>query len=835
MKENRMKRTAAVLCSAALLLTGAAPRLVNTDAVSVTAAAADAAGWYESAYITWAPVSGASGYNVYADGKQIDSMLIRQYNGYYRADAVGLKAGSHTLKAVPVISGKEDASKASEATVTVQAHDRSGFAWVGGTASGAYNEDGTLKSNAVVLYVTEQTKDSVTADVITSSKGTTTSTKGIQEILNAIKKGYDNRPFCIRIVGTVTDPNGISSMGGDLTIDGGGKYNAGMTIEGIGEDALLSGFGVKVKNMSNLEIRNLGCMLCDSSEGDNYSLQQDNDHVWVHHCDSFYGMAGGDADQAKGDGALDCKKSTYITFSYNHFYDNGKCNLLGLKENSTEDLYITYHHNWYDHSDSRHPRVRFYTAHVYNNYYDGNAKYGIGSTQSSSIFAESNYFRNCKYPMLTSMQGSDIITGGTFSSEDGGVIKAYGNYMEGQKSFIPYSEDNTSYDAYVVANKGDKVPSGVIAKQTSKLGTSGYSHTYNNFDTASNMYSYKADDAKDVPAVVEANAGRMNGGDFKWEFNDAADDADYAVNQALMSALKAYKSSIVAIGSGSYVTPSDPVVTTTTASTTKTTSTTTQTTASGENTTVTTGSPAVTGSEYVHNFTADGTNSSFYTISGNLSTSKGSVDYAGQTLTQCLKIESATSISFNAPADGQLTLVFAETAATIKLDGTKFTSAGNGIITANVSAGSHTLTKADTANLFYMAYGSSGAPATTETTVTTTTATESTTVSTETTTTVTTTETTTVTSDSTESTTTTTTVSTEESTAPVPAGKPGDANCDGEVNVKDAVLLARLAGNEADVVITDEGMANADVDGVKGISVDDLTKLLQAIANLIQL
>ena len=56
-------------------------------------------------------------------------------------------------------------------------------------------------------------------------------------------------------------------------------------------------------------------------------LQQGNDHIWVHNCDFFYGHAGSDADQVKGDGALDTKTSTYVTHSYNHFWDNGKCNL----------------------------------------------------------------------------------------------------------------------------------------------------------------------------------------------------------------------------------------------------------------------------------------------------------------------------------------------------------------------------------------------------------------------------------------------------------------------------------------------------------------------------
>ncbi|MGN0614485.1 MAG: right-handed parallel beta-helix repeat-containing protein [Porcipelethomonas sp.] len=512
----------------------------------------------ESAYVTWQPVSGADGYNVYVKPEggsytQIDSMLVRQYGGYFRADALGLKPGSYVMKIVPVSGGSEDTSKAIEsAAMTVKAYDRTGFGWVDGTSSGAYNEDGTLKSDAVVLYLTEQTKDTVTMDVVTSSKGTTTTGTGIQEIINLYKKGYDTRPLDIRVIGMVTDPAVTES--GDLVVSGSSdakRLSCGITIEGVGEDAVFNGFGIRLKNLSNCEIRNLAVMLVDSDEGDNFSLQQSCDHVWVHNCDSFYGKAGSDADQAKGDGALDCKKSTYVTFSYNHFWDNGKCNLLGLSEATTDGLYITYHHNWYDHSDSRHPRVRYYSAHVYNNYYDGNSKYGIGSTLGSSVFAENNYFRNCKYPMLTSMQGSDVEAGGIFSSEDGGTIKAYGNYMEGQKAFVPYSENNVEFDAYVASSKTEQVPSTVTSKQGS--------NTYNNFDTSSDMYSWTADSAADVPAIVTASAGRQNGGDFDFTFTDA-DDEDYSVNQTLMADLEAYTSPVIAIGSG--FTGDTPAVTT---------------------------------------------------------------------------------------------------------------------------------------------------------------------------------------------------------------------------------------------------------------------------------
>jgi pectate lyase len=127
----------------------------------------------------------------------------------------------------------------------------------------------------------------------------------------------------------------------------------------IGSDAVINGWGIRIKNATNIEVRNLAFMLTDADEGDNLSLQQDNTYIWAHNNDLFYGKPGSDADQIKGDGALDAKKSTYITFSYNHFWDNGKSSLLGLSENTTAGLYITYHHNWFDHSDSRHPRVGF--------------------------------------------------------------------------------------------------------------------------------------------------------------------------------------------------------------------------------------------------------------------------------------------------------------------------------------------------------------------------------------------------------------------------------------------------------------------------------------------
>lgn len=84
---------------------------------------------------------------------------------------------------------------------------------------------------------------------------------------------------------------------------------------------------------------------------------------------------------------------------------------------------------------------------------------------------------------------------------------------------------------------------------------------------------------------------------------------------------------------------------------------------------------------------------------------------------------------------------------------------------------------------------------------------------------------------STETTTTTTGITSSE---PVPAVLRGDVNCDEAVDVKDAVALARYVGNE-EIALSAAGLSNAELDGTDGLTVDDLTMLLQGIAKLIEL
>ncbi len=510
-------------------------------------------GWFESGFMTWSATASADGYNVYYKSAsasvytQIDGMLIREYGSYYRADVVGLPAGSYDLKVVPT-SGGTEFGNGTVTRISCKAYSRQGFAFLkgsttGGTGVGAYKDDGSLKDSAIVLYITENTKSSVTLDVITTAKGGTTACTGISAIASALQKGYETRPIDIRLIGKITI-TGMNESGDTNNLHFKASNDSrpvkNITVEGIGEDATCYGFGIRCIRVQNFEIRNLAVM---EFGDDGLAFETANCNIWLHNNDIFYGAAGSDADQVKGDGSIDLKNdSKYMTISYNHFFDSGKMSLCGMKS-ETGPNYISYDHNWFDHSDSRHPRIRTMSVHVWNNYYDGNSKYGVGVTSGASAFVEANYYRNVNKPMMISMQGTDATGDGTFSSEDGGVIKAYNNvFAEKSSSFsyITWATSNTSFDAYEVSTKSDTLPSTVVALQG---GTD-----YDNFDTKSDlMYSYSPDAPADIPSIVTGAAGRLNGGDFKWEFEDGTDDASYAVNTALQAAVVAYQTKLVKV------------------------------------------------------------------------------------------------------------------------------------------------------------------------------------------------------------------------------------------------------------------------------------------------
>lgn len=637
----------------------------------------EAKGWQESAYLKWAPFEGASSYNVYVDDKKIDAQLVRQYKSYYRADVLGLKEGTYSVKVVPVnAEGKEIAGANTASNLVVKSYNREGFAHFKYAGVGAYNNDGTLKAGAKVLYITAKTAKTVSTTVNTGKPETIT---GLQSIIDAYSKGKDKTPIAFRIIGKVnlSDLDHISSSAEGLQIKG---AMMNMTFEGVGDDATVYGFGFLLREAESVEFRNFAIMRCLD---DAMSLDTKNSHVWIHNMDLFYGKKGSAADQAKGDGTVDIKgDSKYVTVAYNRFWDNGKASMCGMKS-ETGPNYITYHHNWFDHSDSRMARVRTMSVHMYNNYYQHCDVYGIGATSGSSIFMESNYFDAVKRPIMSSLQGTDAKGDGTFSGEKGGLIKAYGNVFANKPanfSYIPYAENNTSFDAYEVSNPSEQVPTSV---KTLVGGTS-----YDNFDTnPSLMYAYAADKAEDVPSIVEGfyGAGRLNHGDIDFVIPDetVVTNGHQQPWPALASILDAYTSGVVKVFGESD--------------------------AAGEGGSTEGGSTVtpIEGTVLV-TFTDSKPSSSIVTVSGNYATNKGTATIDGTSYSTCVKMESATNISVTVDKKVTMTLYFssADTKTNAKIDGKKPAEV-NAVIdstaktmTVTLDAGSHTITKQDTCNLF---------------------------------------------------------------------------------------------------------------------------------------
>lgn len=507
----------------------------------------------ETATVSWTPVSNVKSYEATIQGNgvttKVDDHLIRQYHDYIRVDVPGLRSGDYTITIKALDASGTTIDEGTTATLSVVPQNREGFAFFNDVVPGGYNSDGTPKQDAIIIYVSKNSVNTVTSPV-KDKKGKATSYTGLANILAARSKGYDKTPLIIRVIGTInaTDFEGLKD-GNYINFQGGNNTDRlfeNVTIEGVGSDATLKGYGICLKRTRGIEIRNLGIMLFGD---DAVSLDTDNSNIWIHNNDFYYGSPGHDSDQKKGDGTIDTKyRSTKITISYNHFFDSGKVMGCGGATGEDASLLMTFHHNWFDHTDSRCPRLHYTTAHIYNNYYDGVATYGIGNTTESNAFVEQNVFRNVNRPMMISGQGTDkydSTTGtyslkGTFSGQDGGMTKAYDNlFLENTPKLVYQTENPTQFDAYLVTTRSEQLP------DTVKSVTGGWA--YSNFDTSDSMYVSVPTPVDQVVDNVKAYSGRLDGGDLAWQFDNSVDDKNHDVNTSLKQAITDYESSLVGI------------------------------------------------------------------------------------------------------------------------------------------------------------------------------------------------------------------------------------------------------------------------------------------------
>ena len=840
-------------------------------------------GWNEMMYATIKGVKDADVTAVSYSGPVSGSLtgedfeyLVRDTADGARVDVMGLKPGTYTLN-VTTKTGTY-----TQSGIEVNAQDRSGYAHYNYTDGvGAYNDDGTLKDNAIVLYVTDENKNTVTL----SYGGVTVS--GIGNILNSVGKacgeaGHEteckkvskgktyygkgntnqgilqllaenNIPLVIRMVGAVSESGlyktGTWAAANAGLIDGLTDYDSNdyggsvgdnghmarmksakdVTIEGVGTDAAMDGWGIHFMSETsttaaglgkNFEVRNLTFMNQPEDAIGMEGVQEGSvitapvERCWIHNNEFYSPSITGPAesDKAEGDGSCDFKRGEYLTVSYNYFEGCHKTNLVGSSDTSLQ-YNLTYHHNIWKGCAARQPLGRQANMHFYNNQFIGTTDYAMNTRANAYIYSEYNLFFMTKNPMdvrsgaiksykdsfsscIGSMTGTvvtdkstKVTSGNKYENFDTNASLSYipsGDYQL-QTSVTDAAKVLKAYNGCMPENvktSGEVTTSecsllSYCAPGVTPINISEYPYTAAPGKISKTVYAFTVGGTVDVtvsfasealtttgclvnesgecfqvgsgtvtglpagtymimPCNIQSGSNGVNpaAGTFKeMTINSltvsAADpNAHYHhyVSEVTKEATcteegeitytctatngtcdkKTYTEVIPkkAHSYGNWVIEKEATETETGLKS-RTCS------VCGDKqievipkkgSTDTPDVPAPSEGSYVQNFTADGKTSNFYAITGNLATNKGTVTYNGLTLTQCLKIESATNIKFTATAKGKLTLVFAEASKSIKVNGTKYASDSNGIVSVDVNAGSVEITKGDTMNLFYMVY-----------------------------------------------------------------------------------------------------------------------------------
>jgi pectate lyase len=249
--------------------------------------------------------------------------------------------------------------------------------------------------------------------------------------------------------------NGLFTGSGEITV------RANKSIIGVGAGSGLVGIGLSIEHMhpANVIVRNMNISKVQASSGAGDAIHvQDADHIWIDH-----NSLSSDLDNGHDfyDGLVDITHAgDFITVSWNHQFNHFKDSLLGHSDgNASEDtghLRVTYHHNWYDNTKERHPRIRFGDpVHVYDNYVL-NADYGIASTENGGVLAQDNVFENVTQACFSASGFADSGPG-RLVSENNQLINSGVCEANGTVASIPYSfhlDDVSVVKSMVMAGAG---------------------------------------------------------------------------------------------------------------------------------------------------------------------------------------------------------------------------------------------------------------------------------------------------------------------------------------------------------------------------------------------
>jgi pectate lyase/pectin methylesterase-like acyl-CoA thioesterase len=198
------------------------------------------------------------------------------------------------------------------------------------------------------------------------------------------------------------------------------RVPARTTLIGLGRDATLTGGSLLLDGVSDVIVRNLHLQHAfdhfpawdpaDNGHGE-WNAEHDTlalrraSRVWIDHC-TFDRLAPGTPPPAvllgrpmqHTDGLLDITRaSTHVTVSWSHLRQADKTALIGGSDRHSDDegrLQITLHHNLWQATSERSPRVRYGQVHLANNLHlvpDAAAfGYAIGLGHQASVLSRHN-------------------------------------------------------------------------------------------------------------------------------------------------------------------------------------------------------------------------------------------------------------------------------------------------------------------------------------------------------------------------------------------------------------------------------------------------------------
>jgi len=473
----------------------------------------------------------------------IDKELIFDDGDSYSCYIIGLKKGVYNVR---IEQGEgENLSRATISGIDVEKQDRSGYAhFKSDVGIGAYNNDGTVKDGAKIIYLTNENKNTVTLDI----NGKTCT--GLVEILQANEQMTE--PLIIRVLDRITTnqwmeleadtrlPESADAIDGHFESMFSSEYGenlAGMpvivyasslgkrfeyvttpdgiklsqtvdekdydntctmnvfevhnasniTIEGVGTEAGFYQFGIAFHYSDSIEVRNLTIEAYPVDGLGFYAFGDVTLHggYWIHHNTFKAGLSYWGTGDADGDESLDFADVNHFTIAYNKFDGTGKTMLLGGWEYDA-CLNVTFHHNYYFEVEQRLPLSRNSNIHNYNNFYEDCAR-GLSPRTSTYVFGEANHFLNCSSPYYFS------------GTETKGAVKSFEEIYEecGKLDSVTIVTDREEYVENTCTHEGKT--------------------DYTRFDTDPELFYYDAEnkrtdveimlDAEDVGEFVKVYAG----------------------------------------------------------------------------------------------------------------------------------------------------------------------------------------------------------------------------------------------------------------------------------------------------------------------------------------